>query len=89
MQPDAYASDWLCTWFAKLLPLPQAILLWDTLLLHPPQFQLFVGLCLASLRGDVPVMFADQPSHALSHFLDTNSKESEDIYIYYHYTSLK
>ncbi|CAK9079738.1 TBC domain-containing protein kinase-like protein [Durusdinium trenchii] len=46
MQPDAYASDWLCTWFAKLLPLPQAILLWDTLLLHPPQFQLFVGLCL-------------------------------------------
>lgn len=44
MQPDAYASNWFPTWFAQLLPSPE--LLWDAMLLQPPQFQLFVGLCL-------------------------------------------
>merc|ERR1712060_728010 len=44
MQPDIYAGEWFPTWFAQLLPLDQVLLLWDAILLRPPQFPLFVGV---------------------------------------------
>ncbi|CAE7353948.1 TBCK [Symbiodinium natans] len=46
MEPEAYASDWFSTWFSQLLPRAQAVRLWDSLLLRPPQFALFIGVCL-------------------------------------------
>eukprot|EP00929_Paragymnodinium_shiwhaense_P008328 TRINITY_DN11227_c0_g1_i3.p1 TRINITY_DN11227_c0_g1~~TRINITY_DN11227_c0_g1_i3.p1 ORF type:complete len:896 (-),score=128.58 TRINITY_DN11227_c0_g1_i3:75-2762(-) len=44
--PEQYASTWFPTWFAQLLPLPQLLLLWDMMLLRPPQFSLFVAVCI-------------------------------------------
>eukprot|EP00927_Polykrikos_kofoidii_P029666 TRINITY_DN25623_c0_g2_i1.p1 TRINITY_DN25623_c0_g2~~TRINITY_DN25623_c0_g2_i1.p1 ORF type:complete len:1173 (+),score=200.15 TRINITY_DN25623_c0_g2_i1:169-3687(+) len=46
MHPETYASMWFPTWFAQLFPLSQLLLLWDLMLLRPPQFPLFVGVCL-------------------------------------------
>jgi len=67
MQPDLYASDWFHTWFAALLPVHQTLLLWDTVLLRPPQFPLFLGVCLMhSFRRSLLAM--DEASH-VSNFL--------------------
>eukprot|EP00435_Cladocopium_sp_Y103_P062538 s1283_g24.t1 len=62
LQGDAYASDWFPTWFAQLLPLSQVMLLWDRLLLQPPQFQLFVAVCLVHFFRE-SLLSLDEASH--------------------------
>lgn len=62
LQGDAYASDWFPTWFAQLLPLSQVMLLWDRLLLQPPQFQLFVAICLVHFFRE-SLLSLDEASH--------------------------
>lgn len=46
MQPDTYANEWFPTWFALLLPFQQLLPLWDAMVVRPPQFALFVAVCL-------------------------------------------
>nr|CEL70959.1 TPA: TBC domain-containing kinase (incomplete catalytic triad), putative [Neospora caninum Liverpool] len=65
--PDLYALSWLLTLFAHALDLPQLFLLWDSLLLHPPSFLLFVSFCLLHhLRLPLLRLAPDEESSALS-----------------------
>ncbi|PFH38006.1 hypothetical protein BESB_003470 [Besnoitia besnoiti] len=65
--PDLYALSWLLTLFAHALDLPQLFLLWDSLLLHPPSFVLFVAVCLVHhLRVPLLQLAPDEESSALS-----------------------
>ncbi|CAE7202513.1 TBCK [Symbiodinium necroappetens] len=65
MEPEAYASDWFSTWFAQLLPQSQAVRLWDALLLRPPQFSLFVGVCLVHFFR-LSLLALEEASHVAS-----------------------
>ncbi|CAE8657981.1 unnamed protein product [Polarella glacialis] len=65
MQPNVYAGDWLPTWFAQLFPMSQALLLWDALLLRPPQFPVFVGVCLIHFFREA-LLSMDEASHVHS-----------------------
>lgn len=46
MQPEVYTTLWFPAWFSQAFPLQQLLLLWDAILLRPPQYPLFIGVCL-------------------------------------------
>lgn len=62
-----YALSWILTLFSHALELPQLFLLWDSLLLQPPSFTLFVAVCLLHhLRGPLLQLAPDEESCALA-----------------------
>ncbi|CAK0868328.1 unnamed protein product [Prorocentrum cordatum] len=63
MQPDVYAVEWFPTWFAQLFPLSQTQLLWDGISKTPPQFPIFVAVCLMHLFRK-SLLSMDEVSHA-------------------------
>eukprot|EP00928_Gymnodinium_smaydae_P087620 TRINITY_DN71864_c0_g1_i1.p1 TRINITY_DN71864_c0_g1~~TRINITY_DN71864_c0_g1_i1.p1 ORF type:complete len:954 (+),score=213.58 TRINITY_DN71864_c0_g1_i1:214-2862(+) len=67
LQPDMYASLWFPTWFVQLFPLNQLVMLWDALMMRPPQFPLFIGVCLMHFFR-CPLLSIDEVPHAVSFF---------------------
>lgn len=88
--PEFYSPQWFLTLYARALPLPQVLRLWDMLIaVDDPSFTFFIGLCMlrrqreALLQGDtsnIPEVLANSVRFNNEEEVDYIVKEAMKLY---------